>query len=476
MTISKEMRLLLKKWETGQSWPKRLDAIEISGIRGWAGQRIDFQFPIVAIVGENGAGKSTILQAAASVYKNGKQSKFASTFFPDTPWEKVEKAYIKWWVREGSSTKEGSVRKESTRWRGNPDRRDRPVVNIDLSRIQPVSSRVGYSRLAKPNHKIFSELSFDEERLKRLSAILGKQYSIAAMSLTDFDKHRAVPKIAHNGKSYSGFHGGAGEITTVELLNSELPKYSLVVIDEIESSLHPRAQRRLIRDLAEIARLHEIQFIISTHSPYILDELPDQARMYVWEGASGREIMKGVSPSFAMTKMDLEHHPECDIYVEDRSAETMIREIIISADKDLLPRCLIIPYGAASVGQSLGQMASGKRFPRPSVVYLDGDQDSSPGCQILPGYDAPERVVFEALKAQQWQNLHARIGRGYSTVADACNRAMTADDHHDWVRLAADELLVAGDVLWQAMCSLWVPHLTPEQTAKVLDPIRACLP
>jgi predicted ATPase len=69
MALSKEIRLLQAKWNSGQGWPKRLEAIEITGIRGWSGQRIAFEFPIVALVGENGAGKSTVLQAAASVYR-----------------------------------------------------------------------------------------------------------------------------------------------------------------------------------------------------------------------------------------------------------------------------------------------------------------------------------------------------------------------------------------------------------------------
>lgn len=69
MAVSKEMRLLLKRWGSGQGWPLRLESLEIRGLRGWTGQRIDFEFPIVALVGENGAGKSTVLQAAASVYQ-----------------------------------------------------------------------------------------------------------------------------------------------------------------------------------------------------------------------------------------------------------------------------------------------------------------------------------------------------------------------------------------------------------------------
>ena len=477
MAVSREMRLLQRKWATGQGWPKRLDAIEIDGLRGWTGQHIEFPFPIMALVGENGAGKSTILQAAASIYKGpNKRMKFASAYFPDTAWEKSSKASIKWWVREGGSTKEGSVRKESSRWRGNPDRKDRNVENIDLSRIQPVSARVGYFRLAKPHHKEASASVFDEEKLQRLSNILGKKYDIASMSLTDFDSSRSVPVLTHKGARFSGFNSGAGETTMMEFLESNIQQYSLVVIDEIETSLHPRSQRRLIRDLADISRIKEVQIILSTHSPYILEELPEEARMYIWEGAAGREVIKGVSPDFAMTKMDLEQHPECDIYVEDEIAKILLREIIVAHSSQLISRCLIVPYGAASVGQSLGQMVQGDRFPRPTRVYLDGDQPEMPGCVKLPGDDAPERVVFEGLAGIEWKDIAVRVGRSHSELSDACARAMTFDEHHDWVRLAADDVTLAGHNLWQVMCAVWAKEcLTTTQANKIVDPVREAL-
>src|SRR5512132_3520412 len=106
---------------------------------------------------------------------------------------------------------------------------------------------------------------------------------------------------------------------------------------------------------------------------------------YIWEGASGREIMKGVSPEFAMTKMDLEQHPECDVYVEDDVARVLLQEIIIAAAPDMISRLLIVPYGAASVGQALG--VRNKKWPRPTCVFLDGDQPSADGCTNLPGGD-----------------------------------------------------------------------------------------
>src|ERR1041385_4490193 len=138
------MRLLQNKWQSGTHWPKWLEWIEIQGIRGWTGQHIDFAFPIVAIVGENGSGKSTVLQCIASSYRAQTQqdSRFASDFFPDTAWETIQQASIKWSVREGETSTSGSVRKQSTRWRGNPERRVRTIEYIDLSRIQPVSAEI----------------------------------------------------------------------------------------------------------------------------------------------------------------------------------------------------------------------------------------------------------------------------------------------------------------------------------------------
>jgi hypothetical protein len=66
------------------------------------------------------------------------------------------------------------------------------------------------------------------------------------MATPDVESKRLVPVISQHGHPYSGFHQRAGGTTIAELLQNELPRYSLVLIDEVQSSLHPRAQRRLI--------------------------------------------------------------------------------------------------------------------------------------------------------------------------------------------------------------------------------------
>ena len=478
MPNSSQMRRLSAAWLTNAGWPKRLQRLTIAGLRGWTGQGIDFPYPIMAVVGENGAGKSTILQAAASVYRTPDKRRFASDFFPNTYWEQIEKASIQYWYRQGQETKSDSVRKPGPRWRGSHDRPERRVAYIDLSRLQPIAARVGYTRLlqVQAHHKETSTTSFDQTRLDRFSQVMGQHYESARIALTDAHLGRPVPVLRLHGATYSGFHQGAGETTVAELLESDLPKYTLVLIDEIESSLHPRAQRRLIRDLADQCREREWQVILTTHPPYILSELPPEARAYIMQIGATREIVYGVSPQFAMTNMDEILQPECDIYVEDPRVQTLLTEVLAEHGKECIQRCQIIPYGAASVGRALGQMVAAKRFPRPSRVFLDGDQPRAPGCDLLPGDDAPERVVFEALRKKNWAGIAERVGRPFSQVADQCGRAMTLNDHHEWIGEAANNLVLPGDILWQAMCAEWTTKCLSSYEAKsIVRPISDAL-
>jgi|SRR5262245_18032647 len=474
MALSNEVRRLERSWTNETAWQKRLEWIEINGLRGWAGQRIEFEFPIVAISGENGSGKSSIIQSAASVYRasataTGKY--YASEFFPSTAWDTITDASIKFSVREGDKRTESSIRKPTERWKGNAERPVRPVLYIDLSRVLPVGGRVGYAKIAKSKHKELTADSvlFDQGRLDRLSYILNHKYVAARMALTDVDPERRVPVLQRKMTGYSGYHQGQGETTITELIQSDHPKYGLILIDEIESSLHPRAQRRLIRDLANVARERELQIILTTHSPYILEELPEIARMQIFWDGEDRKIMTGVSAQFAMSKMDDAPHPDCEVYVEDEASKTLLAEILSVHSRDLMARVQINTFGSASVGYQLGQMVGDKRFPRATAVFLDGDCKAAVGCHVLPGIDAPERAVFEGLRANGWRDVWVRVKRSVSDVASACDDAMNLGNHHDWIEYAAKQLALTPSVLWHAMCGEWAERCVTEPEVKAIE-------
>ena len=56
-------------------WPQFIEYIEIENIRSWKGQGVNFMYPITAIVGENGTGKSTILKSLACCYEHPSEIK-----------------------------------------------------------------------------------------------------------------------------------------------------------------------------------------------------------------------------------------------------------------------------------------------------------------------------------------------------------------------------------------------------------------
>lgn len=226
-TLSKEVGLLSRNWWSGDQWPKRLEWIEISGIRGWAGERVEFPFPLMAICGENGVGKSTILQAAASIYRSrgAAAGYFAPQFFPDTPWDKIKDATIKCAVREGQTPREGSVRKPTAPWLGNRERRERNVRYLDLRRTQPIVAQRGYQKMIKTGSSEVGSATFDPQILARYLAIVGRRYSSGKHSWTSTDANLKVAIVGSSGANYSAFHQGAGENTVADLHKFNSPAW-----------------------------------------------------------------------------------------------------------------------------------------------------------------------------------------------------------------------------------------------------------
>lgn len=69
-----------------------------------------------------------------------------------------------------------------------------------------------------------------------------------------------------------------------------LSSAGVVLIDEIELHLHPTWQRRSIRSLRKV--FPNIQFLITTHSPQVLGDIPDDMQIYELSNINSQLIMK----------------------------------------------------------------------------------------------------------------------------------------------------------------------------------------
>lgn len=358
----------IRKQFKARQWPKWLESVQVSGLRGWTGQRVEYSFPVTAIVGENGAGKSLLLRASACAYEPLKDGAgfYPSDFFPDTRWDVSKDVTLEFSIRQGNGPESVRLWKRSERWSYPKRRPQRQVFFLDIARILPLDATIGYAKIARKNAAETSATELTSETRNRLSYILGRDYTGARFATTDLDATRRVGLLTARGTEYSQFHQGAGEDAMLDLLAQveEIPNTSLLIIDEVEASLHPRAQRRLVRELLRQSRLKRLQVIVSTHSPYILEELPEEARILLLPSATGPSVVYGPSAEFALSRLDEDVHPDLYAFVEDREAGVMLREILASS----------------AAGDDLIRVSRSRPWVRPTSYNCSGGWRRRDGC------------------------------------------------------------------------------------------------
>lgn len=456
-------------------WPQFLQLLQITGLRGWNGQTIRFEFPVCAIAGENGSGKSTVLKAAAAAYAHpgGTAKSFApGKFFPDTPWEEIPHASLTYQVVQGDRTTNHSINKPAERWRFPANRPQRNVIFQDISRTLPLESTIGYAYIANRNAREVSASQLDPEITRYYSSIMGREYGDARFALSDVDENRMVGVVRQDNLQFSQFHQGAGESSSLELLSllQNVPDYALILIDEVEASLHPRSQRRMMHFLLYLARTKMLQIVVSTHSPYILEELPPDGRILLERGSNGISVLYGVTVDFAINRMDDIRKPELFVFVEDKESKTLVETILRKKDAAKLCRMEIIHIGAANMVSAISVVASKERFPVPAVGILDADQEAAQNCLKLPGTAAPENQVINDIRQNDvaLNKLAVRLGIALQDLQRVVTNVITIPDHHQWLAQISTEISQSKDYLWESMSQIWIDECVAEDQIQTL--------
>lgn len=462
-----EIEQLFRQFDHGDGeWQKFIKSIKITNIHGWTGQEMQFKFPVVAVVGENGIGKSTFLKAAVCAYDNqAGKSFYPSKMFMSTQWDEpaLSGASIEYTVRLGNSSR--NLKWKKTQDWGFAPKGKKPKRNtyfLDISRTLPLDATAGYAKIAMTaNTEAGNSYALNEDNLRDLSFVLGQEYINARFTGTDINTTREVGLLTKNYGEISQFHQGAGEDTMLDLfkLLQEIPTQSLLVIDEVENSLHPQAQRRLVRYLLKLARTKKLQIILSTHSPFVLEELPLQARIMLVKLSDRKEIVYGVSSQYALSTIDEGEHPEVYVHLEDDEAITFFWEILkkdAARYDEYTKKISTKAVGSCSVVGTLNELAMQDKLPYKSISIVDGDKrEEYPKCLSLPGTKAPERMVFEDLKALNWNRLDERFGIGAGTLFQYLNDATLLPDHHEWTTYVGNKIKKSKGSVWSIMAEEW---------------------
>lgn len=418
---------------SSNQFPNYIDYIRFPFFKNLEGNaRITFEFPLTVLTGVNGSGKSSALHALYGAPDGYSTGEFWFSTEVDPISSESTSCYIYGYknalgvILEVLKTRVGTA-KGSDYWepsrplkkygmiRFAGGKRNKPikknVIYLDfrselsafdkyfyfanfvntktLKSKQDVLRK--YSKHVKEaiaNNKIVTvfkrknklPISLSAGELKTIAAILGKSYSDCKVLEHDFYGNEGST-VYFNTRSlnYSEAFAGRGEFAVVKLVNeiTNAPNGSLILLDEPEVSLHPRAQEELKIFLMQSALSKKLQIVISTHSSKLIEFLPDNAIKLFYENSNFKFEIKNKCnyiEAFLNIGMELSPKDKNILIVEDLTAKLILEEVLkeLGPEFEILFSVRFFSGGAEEIYKKAATYS--EEGEKHKYMLLDGDK------------------------------------------------------------------------------------------------------
>jgi predicted ATP-dependent endonuclease of OLD family len=336
--------------EASQQKVVSLDLKLLKNLRDFS---IDFSGKnLTAVLGANGYGKSTIIHALACCYQppTGSQSinyRFSYFFLPTTHsiWQGSEFTLTHSY-RLGERLYEDVktvYRKQADRWK--PIYKRRPVRYVSF-----VGIKTCVPKIEEENRQ--SLIQYSTQQLSDELSLKVKEFASFVMNRNydSYNRHIATGKeyigVEHDGSQYSSLSMGAGEQRIFFILGEvfKAPKYSLILIDEIDLLLHDDALARLLQILIKRADDKDLQIIFTTHAQQVT-EFKDQINIRHISQTSEKTLCFNETKPDAIYRLTGKQEKTLEIFVEDDLSRSIIKKIC--GELALSRHVSIREYGAA---------------------------------------------------------------------------------------------------------------------------------
>lgn len=432
------IRTVKKMKKAGNAvFPKYIDYIRFPFYKGLEkNTKISFKFPLTVFVGQNGGGKSSALQALAGSpqgYSVGNYwfstviDKIESSEDGDRPSiiysykdekDKKHKEVIKTRIgfSKGTDYWEPSrpIKKYGMKLMGG---RRNPAIEMNVLYIDFKSilsafdkyfyfdthhlklkanskqaylreksirlrnaiekNQIQYSPAGEAVNKKLINLSTEE--LKEMSKILGREYTEGIIIEHKFFHNWGISVIFRTDHlGYSEAFAGSGEVSVATLVHKIInaENNSLILLDEPEVSLHPKAQKQLKKFLLKEIKRKKHQVVISTHSPNIIEDLPPSSIKVFSQLPNGKMHVGDKSfPAEAFYFIGQKQDNKKTLIVEDPLAKEIIDSIIESMGVGVTSIFNVEYFqgGATMLKKQIAGYLSEADLNK--FIFFDGDQD-----------------------------------------------------------------------------------------------------
>lgn len=468
-----------------QAYGKYLRRVVLRKVRGFVDKEVRFDFPVTALIGPNGGGKTTILGAAALAYDTVEPSRFFAKS------GKYDASMVKWSIEHSvidktvdkASEIRRSVNFPTSKWNRKPFKRE--VLVFGVTRTVPATERADLKSARGGRFTATAEANLPTEVIQWSQTILGK--AVDGYSELDVTTRATLyaAKDSATGNAYTEFHFGAGQASIIRIVAGveAAADNSLILIEEIENGLHPVAVRRLVDYLIRVAERKKCQIIFTTHSAEAIEALPPQA---IWAAFDG-EVLQGALNIEALRVIRGTIDAQVAVFAEDLFGVKMLTAALRHYGVEL-SAVAVYPLGGAEQAAKVQRIRKADPTAETeSVAFLDGDKpellDPSERIFVLPGDDDPEAHIYDVV-LQDLDNQAAKLTAALNLPLDQQNRVtsvvrevgLTNHDRHIVFAQIGEKLdLTAEVVVANAFIGLWA-QLRPEEIEALFDPVRSLLP
>lgn len=406
---------------------------------------LEFEVPspgVYLLSGTNGAGKTSLL---ACLRRIGFKNAFAKHFPVSEQSDKLDDFSNARIIYEVNG-REVEYSHAGQRWVPKPKRNSNVLSEFGFSSVIYVGATA--DRITpRPE-------DFDTKRIRGV----GQDIKVAANSIFETDRFDGLRYINLTRGSanqalvlkrgsgsvseyFSEKNFSLGELCVIKLLQqlSSCDQGALVLIDEIELALHPRAQVNLFHHVKKVADDKGLTVIFSTHSVSLIKTADRRKILHMAKNGGGVELISGCFPTYAIGDMALDEEslPDKIVFTEDEAAASIAKVFVKAynlsayANQTCYPTVHVVPVGG---------FLSVIRFLDSSDAFLPRMTQAS----ALLDRDVQEETLVDLRrnqnheKLQEFQRQQARTF--FLPFTPECSMVEFLIDFHDQARqLLRDE-------------------------------------
>lgn len=354
---------------------------------------LEFELPsqgVWLLTGLNGSGKTTLLAAIYRMKEPSAFQKYYKTSALDY-YDSFQDSKITYHINSNTVT----YKYGSERWRPTPNNQSKLFDEVSFPEIRFIE--VNAKRVEPSLHDLQNRprpVSVQNETIQFMKEVLdnNKWDNLKYINTQRGTGNKAYILPYQNQRNdrthyFSEKNFSLGELCVLRLACAleEIQNNSLVLIDEIEIALHPKAQRKLLYKLQAIAHNKNLTIIFSTHSSTLIKSINRKQLLFLQQESNTRKFktITDVYPAQVLGEIAYDEELDMDFlfFVEDDEGKLLLMQIIEKyksirsfGSNNFRPSYKVIPIGGFQ--QVMDVLASSSQIFRPNIVrkaFLDQD-------------------------------------------------------------------------------------------------------